>query len=111
MDAVHECGVIAHLGWHRAQKVSDLLLLLDVDIEIADHDDAAFGPDILLATAELARGHIAFHDVDAVLLVEAGPCYFVKVYDVVLTHQTALPVRVVQNIFATVALPPEIRCA
>ena len=42
----------------------------NVDVEVADHDDAAIGADALLAPAELAGLHVALHDVDAILLVE-----------------------------------------
>jgi len=34
--------------------VAGALLLLDIDIEVADHDDAALGADALLAAAEFA---------------------------------------------------------
>ena len=53
--AVHECRIIAHFPWHRTQKVPDLLLLLDVDIEVAETmTDASIGPNLILAAAELS---------------------------------------------------------
>ena len=77
--------------------MADPLLLLDIDVEVADHDDAAFGADVLLAAAELTRGHVALHDVDAVLLVEGDAGDFIEADDVVLAYQTALAVRIVHE--------------
>ena len=91
--------------------MADPLLLLDVDVEVADHHDAAVGPDVLLAAAELARRHVAFHDVHAVLLIEGDAGDLVEADHVVLANQPALAVALFTNIFATVALPPEIRWA
>ena len=92
VDAVVERRVVAHLPGQRAQEMADPLLLLDVDLEVADHDDAALGADALLAAAELAGGHIALHDVDAVLLVERDAGDLVEADHVVLADQAALPV-------------------
>jgi len=78
-------------------KVCNPLLLLDIHVEIADHDDASFGPDILLAAAKLAGRHVAFHDVDAVLLVEGDARHFIEADHVVLTYETALTVRIVDK--------------
>ena len=72
VDAVHEGGVVPHLGRHRPEQVSYPLLMLHVHVKISDHDDIAFGADTLPAARELARLHVAFHDVDAVLLVEGN---------------------------------------
>ena len=52
--------------------------------------DAAVGADRLLPAAELARLHVALHDVDAVLLVEGDAGHFVKTHHVVLADQTTL---------------------
>ena len=49
VDAVHERGVVAHLGRQRAEQVADPLLVLHVHVEVADHHDAAVGADALLA--------------------------------------------------------------
>ena len=68
------------------------LLLLDVHLEVADHDHAALGADALLAAAELARRHVALHDVHAVLLVEGDPGDLVEADHVVLADEAALPV-------------------
>ena len=90
MNAIHERRVVPHLRRQRAQQMSDPLLLLDIHIEIADHDDAAVGADVLLAAAELARRHVALHDVDAVLLIEGDAGDLVEADDVVLADQAAL---------------------
>ena len=49
------------------------LLLLNIDVEVPNHHDAAISPDAVFAPTELARCHVALHDVDAVLLVEGDP--------------------------------------
>ena len=74
-------------GGSGAEQVADALLVLDVDVEVADHDDAAVGADALRAAAELARLHVALHDVDAVLLVEGDAGDLVEADDVVLARR------------------------
>ncbi|KMR62733.1 hypothetical protein EY01_15795, partial [Staphylococcus aureus] len=54
VNAIVEGGVVAHLLRHRAEEVTVAELVGDVDVEVADHDDAAVGSDALLASAELA---------------------------------------------------------
>ncbi len=49
VDAVHEGGVVAHLRRQRAEQMADTLLVLHVDFEIPNHDDAAVCTDVLLA--------------------------------------------------------------
>ena len=93
VEAVHEGRVVAHLRRQRAQQMADPLLLLDVHVEVADHDEAAVGADVLLAAAELAGRHVALHDVDAVLLIERDARYLVEADHVVLADQAALPGR------------------
>src|SRR3954468_17544264 len=75
--------------------MSDTLLVNNIDVEIADHHDAATCADRLLAAAELAGLHIPLHDVDAVLLIEVDATDFVKANDVILRDKTALTRRVV----------------
>ena len=77
--------------------MTDLLLLLDVDVQVPHHDDTALGADTLFATAKLARSHVAFHDVDAVLLIEGDPGNFIEADDIILADQAALPGRVVHE--------------
>ena len=97
MNSIHEGRIVAHLGWHGAQEVTNLLLLLYIDVEISDHDDAALGADALFAAAELARSHVALHDIDAVLLVEGNPGNLIEADDVILADQAALPARIVHE--------------
>src|SRR5437899_1370913 len=52
MEAVHEGGIVPHLRRKRTQQMSDPLLLLDIHIEIADHDDSTLGADVFLAAAQ-----------------------------------------------------------
>jgi hypothetical protein len=44
----------------------DALLVLHIDIEIADQDNASVRANALAATGKLAALHIALHDVDPV---------------------------------------------
>src|SRR5690606_38638375 len=80
-----------------AQQMRAALLLLHADVEVADHHDTALGANVLLASAELARSHVALHDVDAVLLVEGDAAHFIEADDVVLADQAALPRSVVHE--------------
>ena len=92
-------------------KVANPLLLLDVHVEVADHHDATLGANVLLAATELARGHVALHDVHAVLLIEGDAGDLVEADHVVLANRPRWPLALFTNILATVALPPEIRWA
>lgn len=87
------------------------LLVLDVHLEVADHDDPAVGPDALFSAAELGGLHVALYDVDAVLLVEGDTGDLVEANDIVLADESRWPVALFTNMRATVALPPEMRWA
>ena len=97
MDAIHECRVVAHLWRQWAQQVSDALLVLHFDIEVADHHDATFGADAFLSARELTGLHVTLEDVYAVFLIERHPGDFVKADDIVLTYQTTLAIGVVDE--------------
>ena len=97
MDAVVESRVVAHLLRHRPEEVAAPQLFLHVDVEVADHDDAALGADALLAAAELAGLHVALEDVDAFLRVEGDAGNLVEADDVVLRDEPAPPGRVVHE--------------
>jgi hypothetical protein len=73
------------------------LLLLDIHIEIADHHYPTVSPDVLLAAAELASGHVALHDIHAVLLIERDAGNLVETDDIVLAHETTLSCGVVHE--------------
>ena len=75
------------------------LLLFHIDVEVADHHKAALGANVFLAAAKLARGHVALHDVHAVLLIEGDAGHFVEADDVVLANQSALAVGIVHEHF------------
>ena len=77
-------------GGNGTEEMSDPLLVLHVHIEVADHDDAAVGPDTLLAAAEFPRLHVPLHDVDAVLLIEGDARDLVEADHIVLAHQAPL---------------------
>jgi hypothetical protein len=97
VDAIHERGVVAHLGRQRLKQVADALLMFDIHIEVADHDDGAVGADALLAARELAGLHVALHDVHAILLIEGNAGHLIEAHHVVLANQAALAVGVVDE--------------
>ena len=97
MKPVHERRVVPHLRRQWAQKMRDALLLLDIHIEVADHDEAAVSADLVLAAAELAGRHVALHDVHAVLLIEGDAGHLVEAHDVVLADKAALASGVVDE--------------
>jgi hypothetical protein len=92
VDAVHESGVVAHLGRQRAKQMADALLVLHVHLEVAHHHHTAVGANALLATTELAGLHVALHDVHAILLVEGDAGDLIEADHVVLADQAALTV-------------------
>src|SRR5262245_43859308 len=97
MQPIHESCVVAHFRWQGAEKVCDALLLLHVNVEVADHHNAALSTNVVLAAAELARSHIAFHDVYAILLIKGDAGHFIETHHVVLTDQSALAGRIVDK--------------
>src|SRR5882762_10047770 len=93
MDAVHKRGVVAHFRRQRPEQMTDALLVLHIDIEIADQDDAAIGADALAPARELATLHVALHNVDAILLIERDARYLIEAHHVVLADESSLPIR------------------
>ena len=73
VDAVHERRVVAHLFGERGQQVTHAELGLDIDVEVAHHDDPAVGADRFATPAELARFHVALEDVTPSLLSKDTP--------------------------------------
>ena len=77
MDAVHKGGVIAHLWRERGPEQNDLCaadVRPDINLEVADHNQAAKPANTFFAAAELPGFHVALHDVHTVLLIEIGEC-------------------------------------
>ena len=97
MDAIHERGIVAHVRGQGAQEVTDPLLMLDLDVEVAHHHDAALGPNALLAARELPGFHVALEDVHPVLLVEGDTRDLVEAHHVVLADEPSLPRGVVDE--------------
>src|SRR5262249_18943356 len=97
MDAVHESGIIAHLRWQRAEKMTNPLLVLHIHLEVANHNNTAIGADTLLSAAKLAGFHISLHDIHTVLLVEGHARDFVKADYVILADQSALTVGIIDE--------------
>src|SRR4051794_6203557 len=75
----------------------DSLLVLYVDVEVANHHDAAIRANAFLPAAELPRLHVALHDVHAIFLVEGDPGDLVEADDVVLADEPALTAGVVDE--------------
>ena len=73
--------------------------MLQIQIQVADHDDAALGADAVLAAGELAGLHVALEDVHTVLLVEGDAGDFIEAHQIVLTDQPALAGGVVDEHF------------
>src|SRR5260370_17707068 len=73
------------------------LLVLHVDFEVANHHDAAIGADALLPAAELAGLHVALHDVHAILLAEGDTGDFIEADHVILANQSALTVGILDK--------------
>src|SRR4051794_17113496 len=82
VDAVHEGGVVAHFRRQRTEQVTNALLVSDVNVEVANHDNAAEPSDALLAPAELPRLHVALEDVDPIFLIEGHPRDLVEAHHV-----------------------------
>ncbi|MPN16347.1 hypothetical protein SDC9_163686 [bioreactor metagenome] len=72
--------------------MSNSLLLLNINIEVAHHDNGTICPDAFLAPAELSRLHITLEYVHSILLVERHPGHLIKANNIVLANQTTLPV-------------------
>lgn len=64
METVHEGGVIAHLGRQRTEQMADPLLVLDIDLEVADQHDRAVGPDAVLIVARKEHEQAGFEPLD-----------------------------------------------
>src|SRR5271157_706658 len=92
VDAVHEGRVVAHFGRKWSEEVPDALLMLNIDVKVADQNDASIRADALAAAGELAALHVTLHDVDPVLLVEGHAGHLIEAHDVVLTDQAPLSV-------------------
>src|SRR4051812_3521417 len=75
----------------------DALLLLDFNVQIANHDNTTLGTDVLFGAAELPRGHVSLHDVDAILLVEGNAGHLIEAHHVVLTDEATLATCIVNK--------------
>src|SRR5215213_2192870 len=73
------------------------LLLFYIDFEIPEHYYAALSTDVLFTTAELPRCHVAFHDIDTVLLIKGDAGNFIKTHNIVLANQTSLASRIIDK--------------
>src|SRR5438445_396366 len=97
MEPVHECSIVTHLRWHWPKQVADTLLVFNVNFEVSHHNYAATRPNALSAPAELTGLHIAFHDVNPILLIEGYPGYLIEAHNVILANQAPLSIAVVDK--------------
>lgn len=72
-----ECRVIRHFGRQGTKQIPDALLH-NIHVIVPHHHDAPLGANALLATAKFSQGHVAFHDVYAVLLIEGNTGHLSK---------------------------------
>ena len=54
MNSVHEGRIISHFFGHWPEQVADALLMLNINLEIADQNNTAIRPDAFLAATEFA---------------------------------------------------------
>ena len=97
MYAVHEGGAVAHICGHGAKQMPDALLMLNINLEISNHYNAAKSTDALFATAKFPRLHVALHYVHAILLIKSHPRNLIKANNIVLAHQTLLAILIVDE--------------
>src|SRR5438876_10512515 len=97
MEPVHECSIVTHLWWHWPEQVADTLLVFNINFEVPHHNYTATRPNALSASTELTGLHIAFHDVDPILLVEGYSGYLIEAHHIVLADQAPLSIAVVDK--------------
>src|SRR5690242_16843775 len=97
MQPIHKCRIVTHFWRHRSKQVPNALLMFYVNFKVSNHHDTTTGSNAFSSSAELSRLHVAFHDVDPILLVEGYASYLVKTDNVILTHQTSLTGTVVDK--------------
>src|SRR3989454_5023507 len=97
MKAIHKCCIVTHFRRHRPEKVTNTLLVFYINFEVSNHNDTTTCSSTLSSPAELTGFHIAFHDVDPILLIEGYSGYFIKAYNIILANQTSLSITVVDK--------------
>ena len=69
------------------------LLVRYIDFKVAKQNNSAESTNALLAATKFPGFHIAFHDINAVFLIEGHAGDFVEANHVVLTNEAALAAR------------------
>lgn len=90
MNPVHESGIISHLRGKGTKKVTDSLLMFDIDVKIPNHDKTALSPDIFSSTTELTGDHVPFHDIDPLFCFTFNSRHFIKADKIILTDTSSL---------------------
>src|SRR6266849_6403652 len=97
MNAVHKCCIVTHFRRHRPEKVTNTLLVFYINVEVPNHNDTAACSNTLSSPAELTGFHIAFHDVDPILLIEGDARYLIEAHNIILANQATLSSAVVDE--------------
>src|SRR2546423_14489609 len=97
MNTIHKCCIVTHFRRHRPEEVTNTLLVFYINFEVSNHHDTATRSNTLSSSAELTGFHIAFHDVDPILLIEGYSGYFIKAYNIILANQASLSIAVVDK--------------
>src|SRR2546425_10103269 len=97
MKAIHKCCIVTHFRRHRPEKVTNSLLVFYINFEVPHHNHTATSSNTLTAPAELTGLHIAFHDIDTILLIKGYPGYLIKAHNIILANQAPLSIAVVDK--------------
>src|SRR5712692_313056 len=97
MESIHKCCIVTHFRRHWSKQVTNALLVFYVNFKVSDHNDTTTGSNAFSPSAELTRLHVAFHDIDPILLIEGYAGYLVEADYIVLTNQTSLSGAVVDK--------------
>src|SRR6266702_3602849 len=97
MNTIHKSCIVTHFRRHWREKVTNTLLMCYIHFEVSNHNDTAACSNTFSSPAELSGFHIAFHDVDPILLIEGYSGYFIKAYNIILANQASLSITVVDK--------------
>ena len=77
--------------------MTDPLLVLDIDIKIANEYNAAIRPNAFTPPAEFAGLHVTLHNVDAILLIKGDAGDLVKADDIILADEAAFACAIINK--------------
>src|SRR5260370_41738581 len=97
MQSIHKCCIVTHFRRHRSKQVTNALLVFYVKFKVSNHNDTTTGSNTFSPSAEFTRLHVAFHDIDPILLIEGYAGYLVETDNIVLTNQASLTGTIVDE--------------